>query len=470
MNDDARTPPRSEAAERALLGTVIIAPECLPELSDLAVDDFFAPPHRAVWECIRSLQRRGKVVNVVSIQDEARAQGCVAALPEREGFLLTLANEALPPVHLRSHYETIRKMATLRRIIGLCSETAARSYSMEDADDVIAGIRNGVASLEVSSNSAGPERLADLIDPAITEIESRTNRNGEHVVRAGIASVDEITGGFRRGHFGVIGGLPSMGKTAAAVGVLAYNALNAVPCYLISLEMDRQEVVERILSMRSRVAATNLHTGKFSDLSEWEKVKAAGRKAWDWPLWVDDRPMSVNKIIGETHRWFAKCARACRPDDPNPIALVVVDYLGLILSDERAENRNREIAKMAQSLKGLAKELRIPVISLAQLNRKVLERGGEPTMADLRDSGELEAAAQVIIFPWREQHLKPSEGAVVPYQPEDAKWIIAKNTGGRRGSAPVLWHRERMEFTDLDNRFPREPTQPYSERGERDDG
>jgi len=257
-----------------------------------------------------------------------------------------------------------------------------------------------------------------------------------------------------------------MGKTAAAVGILAHNAINAIPCYLISLEMDRQEVVERILSMRSRVAATNLHTGKFKDLSEWEKVKAAGRKAWDWPLWVDDRPMSVNKIIGEAHRWFAKCARACRPNDPNPIALVVVDYLGLILSEDKAENRNREIAKMAQALKGLAKELRIPVLSLAQLNRKVLERGGEPTMADLRDSGELEAAAQVIIFPWREQHLKPAEVTPAPFVPEEAKWIIAKNTGGRRGFAPVLWHRERMEFTDIDGRQPHE--QPHWQEG-RDD-
>jgi replicative DNA helicase len=457
--DENRTPPNSEPAERALLGTVIVAPEVLPELSDLAVDDFFFPAHRAVWECVRSLQRRGQLVNVVSVQDEARAQGSLAAMPEREGFLLTLANEALHPLHLRSHYETIRKMATLRRLIGLCSETASRAYSLADADDIMADIRQGVASLEVSSNSAGPERICNLVDPAIAEIDSRFGRREDHVVRSGIEGVDEITGGFRRGHFVVVGGLPSMGKTAAAVGILAHNALNSIPCYLISLEMDRQEVVERILSMRARVSATDIYTGQIRATDGWERVKRAARKTWDWPLWVDDRPMSVNKIVGETHRWFLKCARACRPNDPNPIALVVVDYLGLIQSEDHSENRNREIAKMAQSLKALGKELRIPVISLAQLNRKVLERGGEPTMADLRDSGELEAAAQVIIFPWREQHLKPSEVAPDPFAPEEAKWIIAKNTGGRRGFAPVLWHRERMEFTDIDGRQPQE--QPH---------
>jgi replicative DNA helicase len=463
-----RVPPNSEAAERALLGTVIIAPECLPELADIAVDDFFFPAHRAVWECVRSLQRRGRVVNVVSLQDEARAQGCVAAMPEREAFLLTLATEALPPIHLRSHMDTIRKMATLRRLIGLCSETAARAYSLADADDVLADIRNGVSSLEVSSNSVGPERLCDLLDPAISEIGSRFGRTEDHVVRSGIAGVDEITGGFRRGHFVVVGGLPSMGKTAAAVGVLAHNCLNSIPCYLISLEMDRQEVVERILAMRARVSATDLYTGAIRKTDGWDRVNRVAKKSWDWPLWVDDRPMSVNKIIGETHRWFAKCARACRPNDPNPIALVVVDYLGLIQSEDHTESRNREIAKMAQSLKCLGKELRIPVMSLAQLNREVLKRGGEPTMADLRDSGELEAAAQVVIFPWREQHLKAPEAKPVPFQPEEAKWIIAKNTGGRRGSAPVLWHRERMEFTDPDGRFPMEPPASYNERGEHD--
>ena len=469
--DIERTPPRSEAAERALLGTVLVAAsECLAELSDLAVDDFFMPAHRATWECIRAIQKRGAQVNAIAVQDEARAQGWVARFPDREGFTLALSAEAVPIEHVRGHAETIRRMATLRRLIALCADTQSRAYAMADVDDVLADIRNGVANLEVSSNSVGPERICDLVDPAITEIGKRFARSDDHVVRTGIEGVDEITGGFRRGHFVVVGGLPSMGKTAAAVGILAHNAINHIPCYLISLEMDRQEVIERILSMRARVSATDLYTGKIrSDDDGWRKVNAAAKKASEWPLWVDDRPLSVNKIIGETHRWFAKCVRTHRPTDPNPIALVVVDYLGLIQPDEYSENRNREIAKMAQALKRLAKELRIPVVALAQLNRKVLERGGEPTMADLRDSGELEAAAQVVIFPWREQHIKPLPGTPIPFSPEEAKWIVAKNTGGRRGFAPVLWHRERMEFTDPEGRQAEEPQRPYNERGERDE-
>jgi len=364
----------------------------------------------------------------------------------------------------------VRKLATLRRLIALCAETQSRAYSMGEVDDVLADVRQGIAALEVSSSSVGPIRVCELVDPALVEIANRLDRRKEHVIRTGIEAVDEITGGFRRGHLVVIGGLPSMGKTAAAVGVLAHNALNRIPCYVISLEMDRQEIVERILSMRSHVSATDLYSGKARGSDDWERVKTAARQVWDWPLWVDDRPMSTNKIVGEAHRWFAKCARACRPDDPNPIALIAVDYLGLIQSDEKSENRNREIAKMAQGLKALAKELRIPVMPLAQLNRKVLERGGEPTMADLRDSGELEAAAQVVIFPWREQHLKPLAGTPTPFAPEEAKWIIAKNTGGRRGFAPVIWHRERMEFTDVNERQPEEHGAPFNERGERDDG
>jgi replicative DNA helicase len=470
--DTEQTPPRSEAAERALLGTVLVAaPECLSELSDLSADDFFYPQHHAAWDCIRSLQKRGAQVNMIAAQDEARALGSVAAMPDREGFFLALGRDAVPLDHVQGHATTIRRMATLRRLISLCTETASRAYSMADVDDVLADIRNGVANLEVSSNSAGPERICDLVDPAVAEIGHRFDRSDDHVVRVGIEGVDEITGGFRRGHFVVVGGLPSMGKTAAAIGILAHNAINHIPCYLISLEMDRQEVIERILAMRARVSATDLYTGKVrSHDDNWRKVNAAAKTAAEWPLWVDDRPLSVNKIIGETHRWFAKCVRAHRPNDPNPIALVVIDYLGLVQSDEYSENRNREIAKMAQAFKRLAKELRIPVMALAQLNRKVLERGGEPTMADLRDSGELEAAAQVVIFPWREQHLKPVASAPVPFQAEEAKWIVAKNTGGRRGFAPVLWHRERMEFTDLEERQLQEPSKDFNERGERDDG
>jgi len=470
MSDDERTPPNSEAAERALLGTVLVAAsECLAELSDLTADDFFFPPHIAVWNCIRSVQKRGGQVNAISVQDEVRSLGLSAALPDREGFTLELLGEAAPLDHVLGHATTIRRMATLRRLILLCAETQSRAYQVTDVDDILGGIRTGVANLEVSANSAGPERLCDLLDGAIAEIGKRFERKDEHVIRTGIEAVDEITGGFRRGHFVVVGGLPSMGKTAAAIGVLAHNAINRIPCYVISLEMDRQEIVERILSMRARVSATDLYSGKVRATDGWEKVTRAAKQCFEWPLWVDDRPLSVNKIIGETHRWFAKCVKAHRSDDQDPIALVVVDYLGLVQSDERSENRNREIAKMAQAFKALAKELRIPVMALAQLNRKVLERGGEPTMADLRDSGELEAAAQVVIFPWREQHLKPPSEAPTPFVAEEAKWIIAKNTGGRRGFAPVSWHRERMEFTDVEGRQPYEPARPFNERGERDE-
>ena len=467
--DTDRTPPHSEAAEWAVLGTVLVAaPECLASLSDMVAADFFFPCHCEAWEAIRALQKRGAAVNIVSVQDEVRARGTAAKFEDQTGWFIKTAGFAVLPDAIGSYATQVRKLSTLRRLIALCAETSSRAYSMGEVDDVLADVRNGVAALEVSSNSVGPMRICDLVDPALDEIASRADRKKEHVIRSGIEAVDEITGGFRRGHFVVVGGLPSMGKTASAIGILAHNALNHVPCYVVSLEMDRQEIVERILSMRSRVSATDLYTGKVR-VDDWDRVKTAAKQIWDWPLWVDDRPMSVNKIVGEAHRWFAKCVRAHKPDDPNPIALIVVDYLGLIQSDEKSENRNREIAKMAQGLKALAKELRIPVMALAQLNRKVLERGGEPTMADLRDSGELEAAAQVIIFPWREQHLKPLAGKPTPFEPEEAKWIIAKNTGGKRGFAPVHWHRERMEFTDTADRQPQEPTRPYNERGERDE-
>ena len=469
MDDTNRTPPHSEAAEKAVLGTVLVAaPECLARLSDLAVNDFFFPCHVEAWEAIRALEKRGNPVNIVSVQDEIRARGTSGKFEDHTGWFIKTAGSAVSPEAIGSYAAQVRKLATLRRLIALCAETTSRAYSMAEVDDVLADVRNGVAALEVSSNSVGPIRICYLIDPAVKEIADRLDRKREHVIRTGIEAVDEITGGFRRGHLVVVGGLPSMGKTASAIGILAHNSLNQIPCYVVSLEMDRQEVIERILAMRARISATELYSGHARATEDWEKVKTAAKQAAEWPLWVDDRPMTVNKIVGEAHRWFAKCVRAHRLDDPNPIALLAIDYLGLIQSEDDSENRNREIAKMAQGLKALAKELRIPVMLLSQLNRKVLERGGEPTMADLRDSGELEAAAQVIIFPWREQHLKPPIGAVMPFQPEEAKWIIAKNTGGRRGFAPVLWHRERMEFTDTEQRHPQEYGRPFNERGERD--
>ena len=434
MTDECdRVPPHSLAAERSVIGCAVVASaECMAELAELRPDDFFLPAHVEAWEAILALVGRGIGVNMVSVQDELRARGTIQRFDGGLSWVSGVAMSAPLVMQAGAHAATVRKMATLRRLIGLCQETACRCYNMAEADDVLADMRAGVASLEVAASSVGPVSVADALPPVLEEILARPERKNDHVARSGIEEVDIITGGFRRGHVVVVAGLPGMGKTAAAGGILAHNALNGVPCLLFSLEMDRQEIIERLLSLRSHVPATDLATGRATKNQEaWSKVLSANGEITTYPLWLDDRPLTLNQICGEAHRWYAKHVRARGRE----MALIAVDFLGLVRSEESSENRNREVAKMAQRFKLLAKALRIPVMVLSQLSRKAAERGGEPILSDLRDSGEVEAAADVVLFPWRDG--------------DRARWIIAKNKSGACGGVDVAWHAERMEYASL---------------------
>lgn len=439
-------PPQSKAAERALLGTVMVAAsECLADLADLDKQDFFFPEHVRLWECVRSLEARGAQVNTISVQDEARALGVVSALPDRESFCLTLAAEAAPVEHILGHANTIKRMATLRNLIVLSVEVRARAEQIADVDDVLADLRTGLEKLEASGGAGGAEQVCDLMDSVIAEVEARAGRRtAEHLANTGIEGVDRILGNFRRGHVVLIGGLPGMGKSSAARGILCHNVINHLPGVIFTNEMDRGEWIEALISLRSHIPATNLGRGRV-EYSEWKnKILPIAKTICGYPLWIDDQMLTVNQTNGEARRWFSKHVRRAGRD----YGLIVIDYLNLVLSDEKVENRNRELAKILVKFKRLAKDLRSTVIVVAQLNRKSATEKREPVMSDFRDCGEIESIADVILCPWRESYDKPQTTTPRPFEAERARWLILKQKGGATGGVDVLWHRERMEFCD----------------------
>lgn len=438
---DNREPPHSEESERAVLGSVIVAAsDVLPLVADASADHFFSPANQVVWSAIERISAKGDGVDHVAVQDALKADA--SRLPGGIGYVVDLAAAAVHPAQVERHAGRIATMARLRRLIGLCVEVQSRAYSASDADEIIGEARDGIARLD-SSGSVEAKRLAELVDEATKEIELRVEKKDTVRARFGIAGVDKIVR-MRRGRLVVIAGLPGMGKTAVESGILAHNAINGVPGLAFSLEMDRQEMVERLISLRSHVPATNLERGELT-VEQWkEDVKKAAKQIWEWPLWIDDRVLSANQIIGASNRWWAKNIVG----QGNDFGLIAIDYLNLVRSDEHSENRNREVAKLGQKFKGLAKSLRTTVILLAQLNRKAADQGGEPKMSHLRDSGELEATADVIICPWRESYEKHTAHKLRDFEPEKAKWIVLKNKGGSTGYVDVLWHRERMEYAD----------------------
>lgn len=304
---------------------------------------------------------------------------------------------------------------------------------------------------EAVLSDAGPMGAADLFPLVMSEIQSRKDGKSKQTLLTGIDSVNRILGGVRRSGVTIVAAQPSKGKTAAATGIISYNLAHGVPCLLFSIEMDMTEIGVRFLSIESKIPAVDLlDERKELDLESWRKLTSANGRLEQLPLVIDDRPLSIKGIVAESHRWFAKKVKA----RGHEMGLIAIDYLGLIASDEASENRNREVAKLSRAIKtDIAKALRTPVLLVAQLNRDNAKRGGDPQMSDLRDSGEIEANADQIIFvcPWPRDE-KGQKIGKEDKQPD--KWIIAKNRNGRTGAAEVNWNPYCMHYTGIANYEP----------------
>jgi phage/plasmid primase-like uncharacterized protein len=335
-------------------------------------------------------------------------------------------------------------------------EFAKRPDGASDFNDLQAA--EGVSAVmdcinSVLSLDGGPIDAEDLFPMVMQEILDRKGGKSKSTLSFGIQSVDRMTNKMRRGYVTVMAGLPGSGKTSAALGTLIYNAQHDVPCMFFSLEMDRIDIGIRCLSQNSGVPAVHLFSDEIKEDDErlrWSDVISANGRMEKILLTLDDRMVSISQLEEQAHKWFHKKVKAAG----KTTGLIAIDYLGLIRSDETSQNRNREVASFCHKVKQLAKDLKVPVMLLAQLNREAAKRGGEPESSDLRDSGEIEAMADLIIFPYlqpRDEEGRIIEADANASQAEIAshvdKWIVRKNRNGAKGAAQVKWNTEIMQYT-----------------------
>lgn len=342
-----------------------------------------------------------------------------------------------------------------RKVGGTVASPSFRNRGKKDTDwnDLAKaeGLQEVAYQVSVAVLSdAGPIDACDLFPAVIADLEARKGGKAKNTVLTGIDSVDRFTGGIRKGYLTTIGGLPGAGKTSALVTILANNARNRIPALLFSLEMDRSDIAIRMLAMNSNVTASQIFDDRRPvDLMNWDDVKLSAERMRYWELTIDDRALSIGQICEQAHRWYvSKVVNAKRET-----GIIAIDYLGLIRSEEKTDNRNREVAALVKESKLLAKTLRCPVVLLSQLSRDAAKRGGEPQNSDLRDSGEIEAASDLIIFPYPAPR---DEEGIVERDEQGEKpdlWIVGKNKNGMKGRVRVKWIPETMSYTSVEKGF-----------------
>lgn len=434
-----REPPQNIEAERELLGTCLLKQTELDAVTDVETTDLFLPEHRAAIDAMRSIHAAGGVVEPITVhakmEQTLNQKFDLAYLID----LLGKSTVAGPRPAARLVIEASRA----RRAIALCGEITAKLYAQDPVDDVLTDGAKAFTAIELSGGTDADTDLGDEMSTALETIEKRNSDPGKAGLTTGINRFDHKIGVLSPGQLIVVAGSPGMGKSSYAQTVIEHLAKQGVPSLTFNYEMPKQEQTERFLSAKSRIPAHQIKNASL-EYGDWKKLVDAGQAIASWPVSMITRDLTISRLIGEARRWYAKKAEGKH-------ALIVVDYLQRVQPEsKKGQSREREVADIATGLKRLAmtEGMKITVMALAQLNRSVAKEGRPPIMQDLRESGQIEQDADLIVFPWRET--KEVEGGhELPNESGTCHFIVAKNRGGRIGWIKAYWDAPVMRFMNL---------------------
>ncbi|MCL0107337.1 replicative DNA helicase, partial [Thermodesulfovibrionales bacterium] len=414
--------------------------EALPKaIEALSPDDFYKEAHRRLYKSIIALFERSEPIDIVTLTDYLRKSDEIEAVGGIS-YLSYLANSIPTSANIRYHAKIVSEKSMLRALIRTATQITSEVYeNSRDADEVIDYAQKMIFDITDKRTKISFSPLRDVIKDTFKMIEHLYDKKEAITgVPSGFKDIDELTSGFQSGDLIIVGGRPGMGKTAFALNVAGYVAANMRETVAVfSLEMPKEQLALRMICAESGVNSSSVRKG-FIGKQDWIKLtNAAGRLA-NAPIFIDDSSMLTALEIR------AKARRLKM--EYGMLSLIVVDYLQLMRSMGKFERREQEISDISRSLKALAKELKVPVIALSQLNRAVEQRGEKrPTLADLRESGALEQDADVIIFLYRDEFYNKNN----PSNKGKAELIVAKQRNGPTGIVNLTYLADSTKFVDF---------------------
>ncbi len=392
--------PHSVEAEEAVLGSILIDPEALFEvLSFLRADDFFIIRHAWIWEAILKLHERRDPIDYLTVVTELEQAG---RLEEVGGaaYILSLINKTPSALNVQGYGRIVERMAVRRRLLDAASQIARVAHSEEtDIDEVISKAEQAV--FEVTERRLARELtpIKDVVSSYFDHV-SLLARHQEEVmgIPTGFIDLDRLLGGMQRSDLLIIAARPGMGKSSWLNSVVMNAARRHQRVAVFSLEMSNEQLVQRFISAETNIPSHKLREGRL-DERDWSQFVAATQNIGDLPVFMDDTPaLSTQELRTKARRLYLEYS----------LDLIVIDYLQLMTTPYRSENRVQEISFISRSLKQLARELNVPVIAAAQLSRAVEQRiDKRPQLSDLRESGSIEQDADVVMFIYRDAYYNP---------------------------------------------------------------
>jgi replicative DNA helicase len=450
-----RLPPQSIDAEQAALGAALISRSATERVLEmLEREDFYLEAHRKIHDVIGYLTQRDSPVDTLSVSEELRKREHLEVIGGLT-YLMTLTDSVPTAAHVEYYARIVAEKSTLRKLIGAAGEITAMSYEQEkEVDDIVDASERLIFGVAQRRVSQGFVSIRPVLLDAMEQLETvRASDSRLTGVPTGFAALDQMTAGFQGGDLIIVAGRPSMGKTSLCLA-FAVNAakLANTPAAVFSLEMSREQLAHRMICSEGKIDGMRLRTGFLrthgdEDESDWTRLGRAVGALGELPIFIDDSSdISVLDMR-------AKCRRL---KSEHGLGMIVIDYLQLIAGSGKNENRNQEITVMARALKGMARELDVPVIALSQLSRNVERREDKrPMLSDLRDSGSIEAEADIVMMLYRSRYYNrdESDGAAEP--PPGQEWleesevIVAKHRNGPVGTVRMGFLRRYARFEDL---------------------
>ena len=439
FRDPLRVPPQNIDSERALLGSVMLKPEAMHDIDDLISDDsFYAEKHRMIFRTMLELHARREPIDLLSVSSRLKEKKQLEQIGGN-AYLAEIVSVVPSATNAKYYAEIIRRKFILRNLISAADYVAELGYSeAEDIDTVLESAEKKVMSVSSMGTSHDYFTLHETLDGAWERLDKLSTTEGElRGIPTGFPGLDNRLAGLQRSDLIILAARPSMGKTSLALDIARQTALkHKTPVCIFSLEMSAQQLVDRMLAAEARVDGWKLRTGRITSDDDFEKIREALARLSSAPVFIDDQ--AGNSVVK-----MRSVARRIKAE--HGLGLIVVDYLQLMAASKNYDSMVNQVTEISRGLKGLARDLDVPVLALSQLSRAVEQRRDRPRLSDLRDSGSIEQDADVVMFIHREDKMNQNSD-----RPNVAEILIEKHRNGPTGKIELYFDEKQATFLTID--------------------
>ena len=433
-----RVMPHSPEAEQSVIGSMLMDPDAILTASEtITSDDFYQKQYGVLFDAMVELYNEGKPVDLITLQDRLKQKDVPPEIASLE-FAADILNSAYTSTNVRQYAKIVQEKSMLRRLIRVNEDIANECYTgKEDTDAILADTEKKIFDILQQNTSGEYVPIKQVVLNALDKIELASKNKGNVTgIPTGFIDLDYKTAGFQPSDLILVAARPSMGKTAFVLNVAQHMAFREnVTVAVFSLEMSKEQLVNRLLSLESRVDSQSIRTGNLSD-EDWGKLIEGAGIIGQSNLIIDDTPgISVMELRSKCRKFKME----------HNLGIIIIDYLQLMTGSKRSESRQQEISDISRSLKAIARELNVPVVALSQLSRAVEQRPDHrPMLSDLRESGAIEQDADVVMFIYRDDYYNKDTA-----KPNVAEIIIAKQRNGAIGTIELAWLPQYTKFANM---------------------